>query len=124
MNLHQIVSGAIGTVNPFVPCTLRLSVGYSVAPDGTQVPQYSTFAAVPCQVQELTQRDLRQLDGLNVQGSTKSVYLNGQWRGVVRVGARGGDLLTTPDNLTYLVTAVLEMWPDWSKLAVTLQNGS
>ena len=123
MNLHQIVAGAIGAVNPLVPATLRLSVGYQTQPDGSQVPLYSTFANVLCQVQALTQADLRQLDGMNIQGSTRTVYLNGSWRGVVRVGARGGDLLTLATGDIYLVTSVLELWPDWTKLGVTLQDG-
>jgi hypothetical protein len=124
VNLHQIVAGAVGAVNPLVPCDLRLSVGYTIMPDGSQAPQYAAFAGVLCQVQELTSRDLRQLDALNIQGSMRSIYLNGQWFGVVRVGARGGDLLTMADGTVWLVTAVLEIWPDWTKISVTLQDGS
>ena len=124
MNLHGIVAGYIGTVNPQVFCDLKLSTGYATAPDGTQVPQYASFTGVLCQVQELTSRDLRQLDGMNIQGSQRSVYLNGHWQGVVRVGARGGDILTMADGTVWLVTAVLELWPDWTKISVTLQDGS
>lgn len=124
MNLHGIVAGAIGAINPNVLGTLRMSVGYSIMQDGTQLPQYAEFVGVPCQVQELTSADIKQLDGLNVQGSQLAVYLNGNgWRGVVRVGARGGDLLTLSDGTVWLVTAVLEQWPDWTKIAITLQNG-
>lgn len=122
MNLHSIVAGVIGAVNPLVPCTLQLSTGYVIALDGTQVPNYSTFANVLCQVQELSSKDLAKLDGLNIQGSTRAVYTNGQWQGVVRVGARGGDIMTMADGTVYLITAALEVWPDWTKFAATLQN--
>lgn len=42
MNLHGLVSGAIGLVNPFVPMTIRLSEGYTTQADGTRVPAYAT----------------------------------------------------------------------------------
>jgi hypothetical protein len=123
VNLHGIVSGAIGAVNPNVSATMQRSTGYATQPDGTQTPNYETYANVVCQFQELTQRDLRKLDGVNLQGVTRALYLNGSWSGVVRADARGGDLVITPDNATWLVTAVIEQWPDWCKLLVTKQNG-
>ena len=124
MNLHGIAARYVGAINPLLLCTLQASTGYTTNADGTQVAQYATFANVQCQVQNLTTRDLRQLDGLNIQGSSRAVYLNGNWFAVLRPGQRGGDLLTLPDGTVYLVTAVLELWPDWAKLSVTLQNGS
>jgi len=38
----------------------------------------------------------------------------------VRPLAKGGDLLDFGGQ-TWLVTAVLETWPDWCKVGVTLQ---
>jgi hypothetical protein len=124
VNLHGIVAGAIGAVNPQVGATLRRSTGYSTAADGTRIPLYETFANVTCQVQELTQRDLAQVEGIVNQGSSRAVYLNGRWRGAIRVAAVGGDILQLADGTVWLVTAVPEQWPDWTKLIVTLQDGS
>lgn len=127
MNLHSIVSGAIGTINPFVLCQLQMSTGYNVQPDGTQTPNYATFADVPVQVQALTYTDLMKMSGLNIQGTRRAVYLNGNWEGLNRQEGKGGDILTMPDlpgfpgPTTWLVAQVLEWWADWCKLAITLQ---
>jgi hypothetical protein len=75
-------------------------------------------------VQDLSQKDIRQLDALNIQGSQRTVYLNGEVNAVVRFSQSGGDLITTQDGTLWLTTAVLEAWPDWTKIAITLQNGT
>lgn len=78
------------------------------------------------QVQELTTTDLRQLDALNIQGSTRVMYISGEVDAIARVRQKGGDLVTMigGDGQVYLTTRVLEMWPDWCKVAVVLQDGS
>lgn len=79
---------------------------------------------IPGQVQPLTFKDIQQLDGLNIQGSQRAIYFDQQIDGIVRADRKGGDLVTTPDGKVWLVTLVLEAWPDWTKVAVTLQNGA
>ena len=122
MNLHQMVAGAIGSINPFIPATMLRSTGYTTAADGIRTP---TFEEIPvsAEVQALSTDDLRQLDGLNIQGQKNAVYLSGNWNGVVRVGKQGGDLIKFGGQ-TWLAVTVLENWPDWTKLAVVLQDGS
>ncbi len=124
MNLHGIVSGAIATVNPFTQVSVRQSLGSTTNPDGSRTPAYDDPYVASAQVQELTSRDLAQLDGLNVQMSQKAMYLNGAINGVIRVSRLGGDLITLEDGTVWLTTAVLEQWPDWVKVSVTLQNDS
>lgn len=126
MNLHGIVRGAITTVNPDVPVTVRRSNGFSIEPDGVQIPSY-TDLAITVQVQALTYQDLKQLDGVNINGTRRAVYLNGAAMGVVRNLQVGGDLFifpsgTLPEGDMWLVAYVLEQWPDWCKVALTLQN--
>ena len=85
----------------------------------------TTYIALTAQVQMMSSNDLKQLDGLNLQGSHKSIYLNGQIRGAVRVNAKGGDLLTLPDGTQWLVTKTLEPWnltAGWTKALITLQD--
>lgn len=122
MNLHQIVSGAIGTVNPHIYGVIRQSTGSTTGADGTRTPVY-TDSQVLMQVQSLSNDELRQMEGLNLQGNKNAVYLYGDWSGLVRNEKQGGDMLIF-NNQTWLVVTVLENWPDWSKVAVTLQNGS
>lgn len=129
MNLHSIVAGAIGAINPFVPATLKRSTGYVTAPDGSRTPQFALYY-VSAQLQELTQADLKHLEGLGVQGAQYAAYFNGSAAGTIRAQQRGGDLLVfapgvLEEGTTWLVTAVLEKWlPGWVKVAITLQNNS
>lgn len=124
MNLHSIVSGAIGTINPLQPIALQVSTGYTTAADGKRTPTYAAPVTLSAQIQELTAQDLRLLEGLDIQGSQKAMYCNGLIQGAVRVSQKGGDLVTTQDGNVWLTTAVLEAWPDWCKISVLLQNGS
>lgn len=127
MNLHGIVSGAIGTVNPPVSGTIKVSTGYTIDATFKQVPAYTTLTGIQMQVQALTYKDLQQLDGLNLNGTRRAIYVNGKFDGVVRPQLKGGDLFVIASGVnagTWLCAQVLECWPDWCKCAVTLQNGS
>lgn len=124
MNLHGIAAPAIAAVNPFETVSVQLSTGYTTDATGRQVPTYGDPINTSVQVQDLKQSDVRQLDGLNIQGSSKVVYFTGQVAAVIRVNRRGGDLVTFGDGSVWLTTAVLEAWPDWCRVSVTLQNGS
>ncbi len=125
MNLNSIVSGAINAVNPQVAVMIQQSTGYTIGADGSQIPTYTTIQATG-QMQTLSPSDLRILEammnhsGLALQSVQQKIYLNGDYEGVFRVLGKGGDLLTI-GNYTYLVTAVLERWPDWVSLGLTMQ---
>ena len=125
MNLHGVVSGAISAINPMQTAVLKVSTGSTLSPTGPgrPVPSYAAPVTLQAQVQDLSQRDLMHLESLNVQGSQKVIYLNGQVSGLSRPANKGGDLITLGAD-TWLTTAVLEQWPDWAKVAVTLQNGA
>jgi hypothetical protein len=122
VNLHGIVAGAIGAVNPLVPIVVRISTGYTTDASGLQVPSYGPPQTFTAQIQPLTGGELRHMDALNLQGDYQGVYINGHVAGLVRPNNKGGDLITLQDGRNYLVTTVLEDWPDWCKVAVTQQN--
>lgn len=125
MNLHGIASGAIGAVNPFITGTVQVSTSNTVDENFKPVPAYTTFDNVSMQVQALTFRDLQMVDGLNLNGTRRAIYMNGRADGVVRSLMKGGDLITIADGINagvWLVALTLEQWPDWTKVAVTLQN--
>ena len=198
MNIHGIVRGAVGSVNPFYPVSVRISIGNVMAADGNRVPGYATPGqfigaisgnvltvtavsqgqpqigqslddiggfilpgtviteivtpfpttgagsgiyevnipqtvtpevmntdfSLQAQVQALTFRDIVQIEGLNLQGTRRAIYLSGRVDGLVRSLNKGGDLITLPDGSVWLVAMVLEQWPDWVKCAATLQNTS
>lgn len=121
MNLHSIVRSAISSVNPDISVQVTFSTGYTTTPAGKRAPSYSSPVAMTAQVQALTSTDLRKLDGLNIQGSMRTIYLSGSLTGVSRLQQKGGDLVTLPDGTIYLTTMVIEQWPDWVKVAVTQQ---
>lgn len=119
MNLHGIVSGAIGAVNPFVPGAMRVSTGYTTSASGKRTPTYSD-TPVSVQLQALGYKDLQQIDGLNMQGVVKAAYVNGNFNGVNRPKNQGGDLLVVGTD-TWLIVQPLEEWPGWCKFVVNLQ---
>jgi hypothetical protein len=131
VNLHGIAAPLIGAVNPNVLVTLQLSTGYATNASGKRVPTYSDpIENVRAQIQALTFRDLAQIEGLNIEGTRRAIYFYGDVQGVVRVNQQGGDLVTFPvdgslwSGSIWLTAIALETWPDWCKVAATLQNGS
>ncbi|MBX9593930.1 MAG: hypothetical protein K2X46_06180 [Roseomonas sp.] len=120
MNLHGIAAGVVGAVNPHVPARLLPSRGWTTQGDGTRVPAYGPPVDAMAQVQSLTFKDLQMVSGLNIQGEARAIYLNGDWRGVIRADKAGGDVITIGAE-RYLVVQALETWPDWSKVAVVRQ---
>lgn len=120
MNLHGLAAGAIGAVNPFIAGTLTASAGYTTSADGTQVPAYAAPVTAMIQVQALTYSDLQQVSGLNIQGEARAVYLYGDWNGVLRPEAKGGDLIAF-NGQQWLVKQTTETWPDWCRVIAVRQ---
>ena len=124
MNLHDVVKGNVGAINPRVQLSLQRSTGYATNPDGKRVPTYGAPIEIWGQVQALQFRDIQMMQSLTLQGTRKAIYLDGRWDGLVRNERKGGDLITFPDGSVWLIALVLENWRDWTKVAATLQDGS
>lgn len=87
----------------------------------------TTSVRIFAQVQPLTNRDLQQLEGLNLGGEKRAVYVTGEIDGVVRVRLRGGDLIDLPDGSVWLVNQTVEDFnatAGWTKFCITLQDGA
>jgi hypothetical protein len=99
---------------------------YQVYPTQDALSQDLTSSLpVQGQVQPLQYKDLMQIDGLNLNGTRRKIYLYGAANGVVRTSLKGGDLITDPRGDVWLVALVAEQWAvDWASAIVTLQNGS
>lgn len=127
MNLHGIVRGVITAVNPDTPVTVNVNQGNVPAADGTQTPAITAFSRM-AQIQALDSRDLRQIEGLNLQGIVRKFYFYGEVDGLVRMLNKGGDSIVvadgSPNTGTWLVNQISEQWPDWCCVIATLQNGS
>ena len=121
MDLRGIANGVTGTVNPNKTVTVRRSTGYTIGAGRKQVPSYADPVTGPGQIQALDANDIKQLDGLNIQGTVRAIYLRGVLAGVIRPDGTGGDLVEV-DGQTWLVAKVLEGWPTWTKAAIVLQG--
>ena len=127
MNIFATVTPIIGAVNASTPATLQKSEGYQTMADGTQAPIYAEAQDITAQVQSLTSGDLRQVEGLNLNGTLRAIYLYGHAKATVRVSQKGGDLVTIASESSagvWLVHQVLESWDGWCKVACSLQNGA
>lgn len=120
-DLRSIANGISNTINPNILVTVKASTGYTIGSGLKQVPSYAAPVTGFAQVQALTAADLRHLDGLNIQGATKSIILRGPLNAIVRVNSQGGDVVTIGTQV-FLTVAVLEQWPLWSRCAIQLQD--
>lgn len=121
MDLRGIANGVSSTVNPNQTVTVLRSTGYTIGAGRKQVPSYATPVTGPGQIQALDANDIKQLDGLNIQGTIRALYLRGVLAGVIRPDGTGGDIVQIGDQ-TWLVVKVLEGWPTWTKAAIVLQG--
>lgn len=85
---------------------------------------FSTSFNVSAQVQPLSYKDIEHVDSLNIGGYRRAIYISGRLDALVRMNQKGGDLVILADGTVWLVATVLEQWPDWVKVAATLQNGA
>lgn len=123
MNLRAIANSATQSINPNTPVTVKVSSGYTTDPaTRRQVPAY-TIETGQANIQALDGKDLKQLDGLNIQGTIRAAYLYGNLAGVVRPDSKGGDLVEF-NSQSWLVVKVLETWPDWCKVAIVYQGAA
>lgn len=126
MNLNAIAGAAVAAVQPPELMLVHISDGYVTQASGARAPKYLPVRRVMGQIQNLTGPDLRQVDSLNLQGTKRAIYLNGQLDGIVRNENKGGDLIDVPKGSvnegTWLVAMVLESWTGWCKVAATLQR--
>lgn len=125
MNLQAVVSPYTATVSPPTIGTLYVSTGSTTNADYSRSPSWTAYTGVSFDVQALSGRDLRQIDGLNLQGTLRSVYLQGNIEGIDRPAAKGGDVLYFSGQY-WIVTVVAEPWANngWTKVIVVLQNGA
>lgn len=128
MNLRGIANRVTSGINPNRTISLLRSTGYTTGANGKQVPTFDTLSG-EAQIQALGPKDLQHLNNLNIQGVSRKVYLYGNWMGVVRTDAKGGDLLNFPQvpgmpDQQWKAVTVFETWPDWCSIGVALQIGT
>ena len=123
-------------INPDVIVTIQRSIGYTTNAAGQRVPTYVPMSA-RAQVQPTSYNDRVTLDGLNIQGVSRIVYLEAAVTGIIRIDKKGGDQIIFPASLmpedapdpvtgnqkVWQVTAILEAYASgWRKCSCTMQN--
>lgn len=122
MDLRPIANAVTSTINANTLVTLRRSTGYTIGAGLKQVPTYAADQLGYGQIQALDNEDLKQIDGLNIQGTIRALYVRGELAGVIEPDSTGGDLVEI-DGRIWLVVKVIEHWRLWCKLAIVLQDG-
>lgn len=127
MDLRGIANSVTSSVNPNMIVSVTRSTGSTIGAGLKQVPTYAPAVVGPAQLQALDSSELRQIDGLNLQGVIRGIYLRGVLAGVIRPDSTGGDLviIAAPAPVqyigTWLVVKVLETWPLWTKAVIVRQ---
>lgn len=123
MDLRAIANSVSSAVNPNKMVTVLLSQGFTVGEGAKQIPKYGIPMRGPANIQALDNDDLKQIDGLNIQGEIRAIYLKGPLAGVICPNQTGGDLVKFgfPEQ-TWLVVKVLETWDNWTKAVIVRQG--
>lgn len=126
MNLRGMVNKFTQNTNPNTVVTWKQSNGYTTNAAGKREPLFITLT-VPAQIQALSTTDLKHTNGLNIVTMMRSVYMYGNALAVTRTDQVGGDILLFPEvpgtsDKAWLITTVVETWPDWCHVIVTLQK--
>lgn len=127
MDLRGLANSVSNSVNPNMVVTVSRSTGYTIGAGLKQIPSYAPGVTGPAQLQALDSSELKQIEGLNLQGVIRAIYLRGVLNGIVRPDGTGGDLVViaapAPAQFigTWAVKKVLETWPFWSKAVIVRQ---
>lgn len=127
IDVRGIANAAIQPVNENIAAQYVASTGYNTNAAGARTPTFAAAVPVMIQAQASKEADLRHVEKLNLQSIYKTVRMWGNTQGVVRVEAKGGDLLYFPNVpagtlRVWKVEAVLETWPTWCTVVVCMQT--
>lgn len=122
LNLHGLVRGAIQTVNEDTDGTVYVSTGHTSV-RGILTPAFTPVTA-RLQVQAQKHTDIQHERSLQQNNGFLTMYAYGNFSDIERRDNKGGDIVNIPAGPRagwYLITQVLERWPDWCAFEVTVQ---
>ena len=123
MNLHEIVSGAINSINPFQKITITPRSSYTVNDYGEAAPVEGTSYEIMAQIQPITSEDIKFINNYNESTVYKAFWVSANTFGLNRPMARGGDKVVWGNHI-YFVTSMPEDWYEtvgWSHFIGALQ---
>ena len=123
MNLHEIVSGAINSINPFQTITITPRSSYTVDEYGDATPNEGASYQIQAQIQPLTSEDIKFINSYNESTIYKAFWVSANTFGLNRPMAKGGDKVVW-NGKTFYVTSMPEDWYEtvgWSHFIGALQ---
>jgi len=123
MNLHEIVSNAISSINPFQSVTITPRGSYTVNDYGETVVTEETAYTIMADVQPVSSEDIKFVNNYNQSTIYKAFWVSANTFGVNRPMARAGDKVECNGNV-YYVTSMPEDWYEtvgWSHFIGALQ---
>ena len=118
LNMHDIVRGAITSINDDVPATWYSSTGYTNV-QGILTPTF-TATSIMVQIQAKDHSGLVHDRALNYSTDYNTIYAYGNLADLSRPDGQGGDILNIGGNWWY-ITWVNEWWPTWCSAEVSQQ---
>lgn len=123
MNLHEIASNAINSINPFQTIKITPRGGYTVNEYGeTSVNEESSYT-VSADVQPITDEDVKFINNYNESTEYRAFWVSANVSGLNRPKMRSGDKVEWNGKI-YYVTSMPEEWYDtvgWSHFIGALQ---
>lgn len=115
--VRKLANRMTRAVNGNIMATLKVSDGYTIAPDGSQVQSYITQER-ELQTQSMSIEDLKHLNFTNQQGAFLKVYADGMIPAIHRSMATGTTIIEMAryggyPKTQWIVKAVLESFDDW-----------
>lgn len=123
MNLHEIVSSAINSINPFQQIEVVGREDYTVNEYGEAVPVEKPAIKYMAQVQPINSEDIKFINNYNQSSEYKAFWVSADVSGLNRPLLKGGDKVIC-NGKTYFVTNMPEDWYEtvgWNHFVGCLQ---
>lgn len=127
INLHNVVRGAINSINPDQSVILKINTGTIHKPGGIQEPSFDEITAI-AQVQPVKSSEIQFIANYQSGAKYKNFYFNGNVNGINRRKLTGGDIIIW-NGFEWYVDAEEEDWDTvgWTKVRaiqqLPVQNG-
>lgn len=121
MRVRMMANSITRGVNSNIPdATLLTNMGFTIAPNGKQLPIYAN-STIEIQTQSIETEQLQHLNLVSQQGQYSYIYADGLISAQRRTLSLGSDLLVfapygESDTVAWRVLKVIESYSDWVKL--------
>lgn len=126
MNLHDIASSVIQTINPLQDITITSKGSYTVDQYGKATSVAGSSITVKADVQPVNSEDIKFITNYNQSTIYKAFWVSSNVFGINRPLAKGGDIITW-NGKTYYVVSMNEDWYEtsgWNHFIGALQLGN